>query len=248
MVNLIVDDKEIKAEEGKTVLQACLENGIFIPNMCFIKTRKHPHASCRLCFVEIDGLDLPVTSCTEQVREGLLVRTDTPPVRRLQRMGFKLLMSAHHRDPKECPVKGSCQLIRIAKHLKVGLKSRPLELLERDIDEEVDLTFFTYYPFRCVLCGKCVYVCRQKNDHNLLTFANRGFDTTIAFFGSGDPVDFPCHHCGACAAICPTGALVPKPTYTKAAAAGDSANLPEKGELLSFVQIEESTGATVFDK
>ena len=124
MVNLIVDDKKIKVEEGKSVLQACLENGIFIPNLCFMKTRKHPHASCRLCFVEIDGLDLPVTSCKEKVREGLVVRTDTPPVRRLQRMGFKLLMSAHHRDPKECPVKDSCQLIRIAKHAKVTVGKR----------------------------------------------------------------------------------------------------------------------------
>ena len=108
------------------------------------------------------------------------------------------------------------QLIRIAKHLKVGLNPKPLELLERDIDEEVDLTFFTYYPFRCVLCGKCVYVCRKKNGHNILTFAERGFDTVIAFFGTGDPADFPCQRCGACAAICPTGALVPKSEYTEA--------------------------------
>ncbi len=210
MVKLSVDEREIEAQEGKSVLQACLENGIFIPNLCFMKTRQHPHASCRLCFVDIDKNDQPVTSCTEEVREGLLVRTNTLPVRRLQRSGFKLLMSAHHRDPKDCPVKSSCQLIRIAKHLKVALKSDPLELLERETDEEVDLTFFTYYPFRCVLCGKCVYICRRRNGHNLLTFAKRGFDTGIAFYGSGDPADFPCHHCGACAAACPTGALIKK--------------------------------------
>lgn len=219
MVTLKVDDKEIKAEEGKTVLQACLENGIFIPNMCFIKTREQPHASCRLCFVEIDGLDRPVTSCTEKVREGLVVRTATPSVRRLQRMAFKLLMSAHRCHPKVCPAKDGCQLIRTAKHLEVGLNPRPLERLERDVEEEVDLIFFTYYPFRCVLCGKCVYVCRQRNDHNPLTFANRGFDTVIGFFTSGDPVDFPCHHCGACANVCPTGALVLKSENTKAATA-----------------------------
>jgi NADH dehydrogenase/NADH:ubiquinone oxidoreductase subunit G len=210
MVNLIVDGKEIQAEQGKTVLQACLENGIFIPNLCFMKTREHPHASCRLCFVEIDSIDQPVTSCTERVREGLVVRTDTEPVRRLQRSAFKLLMSAHHCQPKECPVKGSCHLIRTAKHLKVGLKSHPLKRLEREVEEEIDLVFFTYYPFRCVLCGKCVYVCQQRNGHSLLTFSKRGFDTMIAFFGSGDPADLPCNHCGACAAICPTGALVPK--------------------------------------
>lgn len=217
MIKLFVDEKEIKTEAGKTVLQACLENGMFIPNLCFIKTREQPHASCRLCFVEIDGFDRPVTSCTVEVREGLVVRTDTAPVRRLQRMGFKLLMSGHPCDAKVCPVKGGCQLIRIAKHLKVGLNPKPLELIERQVEEEVDLTFFTYYPFRCVLCGKCVYICREKNDYNLLTYANRGFDTMIAFFDNRDPADLPCQNCLACATICPTGALIPKPDYTKAA-------------------------------
>lgn len=219
MISLIVDEKELKAEEGKTVLQACLENGIFIPNLCFMKTREHPHASCRLCFVEIDSNSKPLASCTEKVREGLMVRTDTEPVRRLQRAAFKLLMSAHHCTPKVCPVKDGCQLIRTAKHLKVGLNPRPLELLERDVEEEVDLAFFTYYPFRCVLCGKCVHVCRQKNDRNPLTFAQRGFDTVIAFLGSRDPADFSCHHCLACANVCPTGALVLKPEYSRAATA-----------------------------
>ena len=219
MVKLSVDEIEIQVEEGKSVLQACLENGIFIPNLCFMKTRKHPHASCRLCFVEINGIDRPVASCTETVREGLLVWTNTDEVRRLQRTAFKLLMSAHHCEPKVCPVKSGCMLIRTAKYLKVGLNPKPLEQLERRIEKEVDLTCFTYYPFRCVLCGKCVEVCRQRNGHNLLTFAQRGFDTVIAFLGSGDPADFPCHRCGACAAICPTGALVLKTEYIKAAAA-----------------------------
>ena len=218
MVKLSVDEIEIQVAEGKSVLQACLENGIFIPNLCFMRTRKHPHASCRLCFVEINGIDRPVASCTETVREGLLVRTKTDAVRRLQRTAFKLLMSAHHCEPKVCPVKGGCMLIRTAKYLKVGLNPKPLELLERRVEKEVDLTFFTYYPFRCVLCGKCVEVCHQRNGRNLLTFAQRGFDTVIAFLGSGDPADFPCHRCGACAAICPTGALILNSEYIKAAA------------------------------
>jgi bidirectional [NiFe] hydrogenase diaphorase subunit len=217
MIKLIVDEKEIETEAGKSVLQACLENGIFIPNLCFIKTRQHPHASCRLCFVEIDGLKRPVTSCTEKVRQGLVAKTDTPAVRRLQRMAFKLLMSGHPCDAKVCPVKGGCQLIRIAKHLKVGLNPKPLEVIEREVAPEVDLTFFTYYPFRCVLCGKCVYVCRERNGHNLLTFAQRGFDTVIGFFGRADLADLPCHDCLACATICPTGALIPKSESIKEA-------------------------------
>ena len=214
MVKLTIDEKQIQAADGKSVLQVCLENGIFVPNMCFMKSRTHPHASCRLCFVEIDGRERPVASCTETIREGLVVRTDSDAVRRLQRTAFKLLMSAHHCEPKVCPVKSGCQLIRTAKYLKVGLNPKPLELLERDVDKEIDLTFFIYYPFRCVLCGKCVEVCRQRNGHNLLTFAQRGFDTVIAFLGSGDVADLPCHHCGACTVVCPTGALILKPEHT----------------------------------
>jgi predicted molibdopterin-dependent oxidoreductase YjgC len=116
-------------------------------------------------------------------------------------------------------VRGGCQLIRIAKHLNVGLKSHPLERLERAIDEEVDLGLFTYYPFRCVLCGRCIHVCRENTGHNLLTFARRGLNTVVALFGGGDWADAPCRRCGACAAVCPTGALVPKWEEDKAASA-----------------------------
>jgi bidirectional [NiFe] hydrogenase diaphorase subunit len=224
MVTIVVDSKEIRAAEGKSVLQACLEHGIFVPNLCFMKSREHPHASCRLCFVEIDGVDRPVTSCTETVREALVVSTATPQVRRLQRTAFKLLMSAHHREPEACPVRGGCQLIRIAKHLNVGLKPKPLEPLTRGIDEEVDLGgLFTYHPMRCVLCGRCVHVCRDRIGHNLLTFAKRGLETVVAFFGVDDPAAVPCLDCGACATVCPTGALVPKWERGKAASAGCSA-------------------------
>jgi predicted molibdopterin-dependent oxidoreductase YjgC len=219
MVKLIVDGKEIQAKAGTSILQACIENSIFIPNLCFMKTRAQPHGSCRLCFVQIDHIDRPVTSCTETVREGLVVTTDTVAVRRLQRAAFKLLMSAHHCTPKTCPAKTGCQLIRTAKHLKVGLNPRPLEPLQRDLEEEIDLVFFTYYPFRCVLCGKCVEACLQKNGCNILTFAKRGFDTVIAFFGDEDQADCPCHHCSACTTVCPTGALVPKSRSSRTAEA-----------------------------
>jgi len=227
MVKIAVDTREIQADEGKSVLQTCLEHGIFIPNLCFMKAREHPHASCRLCFVEIKGIDRPVTSCTERVHEGLVVLTATAPVRRLQRTAFKLLMSAHHCRPKACPVRGGCQLIRIARHLNVGLKSQPLERLERPIDEEVDLGLFTYYPFRCVLCGRCIHVCRQRTGHNLLTFARRGLDTVVALFGGEDLAAVPCRHCGACATVCPTGALVPKWEHGKAASASSSLRASE---------------------
>ncbi|MBZ4659265.1 MAG: (4Fe-4S)-binding protein [Desulfacinum sp.] len=206
MITLDVDGRTIQVEAGITVLEACLQNGIFIPNLCFLKTRKRPHASCRLCFVEIDGLDRPVPSCTLKVRDGMKVRTDTEPVRRLQGSAFKLLMSTHVCTPRECPTQGRCQLIRTAKLLKVSLKPTPLERLERDVDPVVRLGPLVHYPYRCVLCGRCIHVCGEESGHGLLTFAKRGFNTVVATFVSQGE-EGPCAECAACVGVCPTGAL-----------------------------------------
>ncbi|MBW2193141.1 MAG: (2Fe-2S)-binding protein, partial [Deltaproteobacteria bacterium] len=84
MVEFEVDGRSIQAPQGVTLLQACLDNDIYIPNLCFLADYQNPPASCRLCFVEIDGEEKPVTSCTVGVADGMVVRTDTSPVRRLQ--------------------------------------------------------------------------------------------------------------------------------------------------------------------
>ena len=97
-VQLLVDNKKIEAQEGTTLLQACLDNDIYIPNLCYLPGMETPPASCRMCFVEIEGEHKPVTSCTVHVKEGMTVKTDTPDVRRLQRTALKLLLSVHHVD------------------------------------------------------------------------------------------------------------------------------------------------------
>ena len=94
MIKLTVDNKGIQAKKGTTLLQACLENDIYIPNLCYHQEMKEPPASCRLCFVEMDGEGKPIASCTLQVRAGMVIRTDTPVVRRLQRAALQFLLSA----------------------------------------------------------------------------------------------------------------------------------------------------------
>ena len=108
MVKITVDEKQIEAQEGKSLLQACLENGIYIPNLCFLKDMENPTGSCRLCFVEIEGEEKLHTSCNTKVTEGMVVRTDTPGVRQIQKVVFQLLFSAHHMDCGHCLSKGKC--------------------------------------------------------------------------------------------------------------------------------------------
>ena len=108
MVRIIVDDREIEAREGTSLLQACLENNIYIPNLCYLEEMEHPQASCRMCFVEIEGEDEPVVSCSVRVQNGLVARTDTPFVRRLQRSALRLLLSVHDVDCANCAANKKC--------------------------------------------------------------------------------------------------------------------------------------------
>ena len=207
MVKLLIDNKEIDVDEKKTLLNACLDNEIYIPNLCHLEEMDNPPVSCRMCLVEIEGEDRPIASCAVKVKEGMVVKTDTPSVRRLQRSAFQLLMSVHDVDCGHCPSNKKCELQRIAKLLKVGLKPKRLHqrLKEPGIDEGHPL--LTYHPNRCVLCGKCVFVCQRLNGGALLSFAKRGLDTVISFYGQMDLEGLPCEGCRACVEICPVSAI-----------------------------------------
>jgi bidirectional [NiFe] hydrogenase diaphorase subunit len=208
MPKILVDDTEIEAEEGSTLLQACLNNDIYIPNLCYIEGMKYPSSLCRMCFVEIKGQDQPVAACVVTVRENMVVTTDTEAVRRLQRSALRLLLSVHRIDCKNCQANKKCELQRIAKFLKVGLKPKKLEQYLKEPEIVQEHPCLDYYPNRCVLCGKCFYACRKQHGQSALTFAKRGFETIVSFYGQDDESKLECEDCTVCADICPVGALI----------------------------------------
>jgi len=209
-VQLLVDDRRIEAEKDLPLLQACLENGIYIPNLCFLEGMSEPPASCRMCFVEVEGQKEPVASCRVPAREGLIVRTDTPAVRRLQRSALELLLSVHDVDCAHCPANRKCPLQQAARFLKVGLKPKGIPQFLKEEDAGQDHPFLRYHPNRCVLCGKCIYVCRRRHERPFLTFAKRGFDTVISFYGQNGLKIPPCEQDMACVEVCPVAALTLK--------------------------------------
>ena len=210
MITLRIDEQEIEVAEGTNLLNACLANGIYIPNLCYIEGMEHPPVSCRLCFVEIEGRDHPVSSCSVWVGEALVVHTDTPTVRQLQKTALQLLLSVHDVDCKNCPANRNCALQDMAKFLKVALKSKSFGRLLKETRIDESHPFFDYYPNRCVLCGKCVYVCRQRQNRIGLTFAKRGIDTIVSFYDRPQTEPPPCDSCQACLEVCPVAALLPK--------------------------------------
>lgn len=207
MIELIVDGRPVAIEEGKNLLQGCLENGIYIPHLCFLEGMSNPPASCRLCFVEVKDQGKPVTACKVKPEPGMEVRTDTPAVRRLQKSALRLLLSVHRVDCRRCPANKRCELQNMARFLGVRLKPRRLEHVERQQPMLQEHPLFEFDVNRCVLCGKCVAICQARTGHALLTFAKRGFDTIITAFNEKDPSQLPCGNCLACVEVCPVSAI-----------------------------------------
>jgi len=210
MIKLIINDKAIEVEKGTVLLKACLENDIYIPNLCYLEEMESGSASCRMCFVEVEGEEKPVASCTVKVTGNMIVRTDTPAVRRLQRSAFRLLLSTHHVDCSNCQANKKCALQQIAKFLQVGLKQKDLEQILKDTAVDKSHPCFNFFPNRCVLCGKCVFVCKKQGEKAILAFAKRGFDTIISFYGAGNLSTISCEACNGCIKICPVGAITKK--------------------------------------
>jgi len=165
-------------------------------------------AACRLCFVEVEGKDMPVTACTEPVAEGMVVNTKGLKALRLARTAFELLLASHPVDCTNCPKNGSCELQKIAKHLGVKLKTKRFRKVLLDLPIDSSSPVFIYDPNKCVLCGRCVWVCQEKLGIGAIGFAYRGFRRMVATFAHEPIGESNCQGCGECVTLCPTGALV----------------------------------------
>src|SRR4030043_197127 len=218
-LSLTIDGKRIRATEGKTILWAALENGIYIPNLCAIREKMQPSASCRLCFVEVEGKNDPVIACTEPVREGMVVNTQGKNALRLARTAAELILASHPVDCGHCLKNRSCGLQIIAKHLGIKLKSKRLRRLERNLPIDDSLSIFTFDPNKCVLCGKCVLVCQEQLGIGAIGFTRRGFKRVVSTYQDTPLAESRCSQCGECVKVCPVGALtfkaIENPSFPK---------------------------------
>lgn len=206
-VTLTIDGKEVTTREGEKLLWAALHHGIYIPHLCAIREAERPAACCRLCFVEVEGLPHPVAACAYQVRAGLVVRTRSPRVDRLVSRAFELLLSRHRLGCSRCPKNGACALQTIARERKLKLRPTSLRSLDHSLPVDDSPAGFAYDPSRCVLCGRCVWVCRHQVGVGALGFVRRGMERWVSTFGEVPLAQSSCTQCGECVKACPVGAL-----------------------------------------
>jgi len=204
-VSLTIDGVDVVVDKGTTVLEAALQNGIYIPHLCYHPELK-PAGVCRLCVVEVGNGQL-VTSCRLPVETGMVIKTTNPKVDKAIRPIVELLIADHHASCKGCIASGHCELQRIMAHLRIDRRRvRRLRAPKEELPIDTSNPCFDYDPNKCVLCGICVQTCGSIQGVSSLYFIGRGYGTKIAFFQDASG----CESCQECLARCPVGALIPK--------------------------------------
>ena len=122
MPNIIIDGREVAAEQGTTLVEAARAAGITVPTLCYLKDVSAV-GSCRVCVVEVEGEPDLVPACKTPVREGMVVRTDTPRVDAARRLALDLIISNHGLNSTNfcfsCLKNGDCELQDLCRALGV---------------------------------------------------------------------------------------------------------------------------------
>ncbi|RKD25262.1 NAD(P)-dependent iron-only hydrogenase catalytic subunit [Caminicella sporogenes DSM 14501] len=211
-VKLTINGIEVEVPSNYTVLEAAKEVGIDIPTLCYLKGINEVGA-CRVCLVEVEGARSLQASCVLPVRDGMVVKTNTKKVRNAVKTTVELILANHNRECLTCFRNGSCELQKLAEELGIDEISFEGAKREATIDE------FSHSIVRdsskCILCGRCVSVCKNVQGIGILDFTNRGFKTEVAPAFGKSMADAPCIYCGQCINACPVAALREKSEMEK---------------------------------
>ncbi|WP_100065899.1 2Fe-2S iron-sulfur cluster-binding protein [Miniphocaeibacter massiliensis] len=213
-ITLTINGKTATVPKGLNLVEAAKRVGIEIPTFCYEKSLPVV-SSCRICVVEIEGFNKPVTACSTPAQEGMVVYTESEEVVNIRKTILRLMLDNHPSDCLTCSKNGSCKLQDYS--YKYDVKFREHDGARRG-SEEADFTDTTS-PYilrdesKCILCGKCVRTCAVVPDRNILNFGGRGFDTKIIADYDTTLENSNCVSCNRCVAECPVGALVDNRSY-----------------------------------
>jgi predicted molibdopterin-dependent oxidoreductase YjgC len=223
MVSLTIDDQQVEAPEGLTIMQACAQLGIDTPTLCYGETLQ-PANACRVCVVEVEGARVLAPACARPVEPDMVVKTDSERVRHSRKMVMEFLASST--DLSTTPVAAGYLERYEARPERYGPPAPPDPDRDRrrtghheEPDGQTAATVYTPVKVdndlyvrdysKCILCYKCVDACGSQWQNSFaITVAGRGFDARISTEYANPLPDSACVYCGNCIAVCPTGALM----------------------------------------
>ncbi|EGO64409.1 NADH-dependent [FeFe] hydrogenase, group A6 [Acetonema longum] len=204
-VTITIDGQKLQVPKTSTVLEAARSAGVKIPSLCY-HPELRPEGACRVCMVEVEGARSLVASCVYPVNEGMVVRTNTPAVREGRKMVVELLLANHPQDCLSCQRNLNCELQSIAGDL--GLRQVRFDGEKKHYPLDDSNPSLVRDQSKCILCGRCIRACSERQGVHVYSFVNRGFDTTVSPAFNQGLHQVACTFCGQCAAVCPTGAIV----------------------------------------
>ena len=202
-----IDGITVPIENEKNILEVIRKTDIELPTFCY-HSNLSTYGACRLCVCDIEGMGIQAT-CTIAPRNGMIVRTNTEEVRKIRKINLELLLANHDISCPSCARSNNCKLQYLTRRLGVDKvrfkkinKYEPIDNKSRSIIHD---------PNKCILCGDCVRACKEIQSVGAIDFVNRGSKTQVAPAYMKSLADVECVYCGQCVAVCPVGALIPRP-------------------------------------
>lgn len=203
MVNLTINGIPVQAEEHMTILTAAASAGITIPTLCYLKDINEIGA-CRVCVVEIEGVERLQAACNATVSEGMAVYTNSPKVREARRINVELILSQHNDHCASCTRSGNCTLQTLCNDLGITEEHFEKQVPKNRWSRRSPLV---RDAAKCVKCMRCVQICDHVQDLHIWDVANTGSHTTIDVSRNRFISESDCALCGQCITHCPVGAL-----------------------------------------
>jgi iron-only hydrogenase group A len=205
-----INNQKVSARSGETILSVLNRNGIRVPTLCYLSGFS-PTGSCRMCVVEVEGMESLVTACSHTVEEWMRIHTHSARVLKARKTLVELLLAAHPDDCLYCSRSGSCELQRLADELNISERKyrgrKPTVIIDRSCPS------IERNPSKCILCERCIRVCNETIGVGAIEIVGRGSKSFIGTQQNKGLNPQTCVKCGQCIMVCPTGALSERSTF-----------------------------------
>jgi bidirectional [NiFe] hydrogenase diaphorase subunit len=200
-----IDGELIEATPGMTLFEASRQAGKFVPGLCQL-TGVSNVGACRLCVVEVAGVNRLLPSCTTPVQSGMSIVTQSPRLASYRKMVLELLFAEGNHQCSVCVSNNHCELQALAQKLGVSHVRFNYRYPKRTVDASHPRYVLDHN--RCIYCTRCVRVCAEVEGAHVWDVMGRGVSSrVVAEMNRPWGKATSCTSCGKCVQVCPTGAL-----------------------------------------